>query len=166
MTHKPKKRRFYDDSNRQAFVRWRENTMKQMTAASSVLFAVSSAGMGYVLALLADEAKQPNIAGRLSFTVFAVSLALSFVAGVFLVINRLEDFRRTSNIVKLRDENDEARASGTQMPHPGLDDLRDESRLLGRLTWFLFYVQLFGIGVGGGAFMYLIWSLYGSRFTT
>jgi hypothetical protein len=166
MSGKVKKRKFYDDKNRQAFVHWRDNTMQHVTAASSVFFGLSAAGMGYVLALLDDETKHLGVAHCWPFRIFAASFALSFLAGIVLVIIRLEDFRKTSNIVKFRDENDEARALNRKIPHPDLDDLRDETSLLGRLTWMFFYVQLAGFGIGGVAFACFIWSLHHLKFTT
>jgi hypothetical protein len=166
MATKAKKRQFYCEQNRQAFNRWRDHTMKQMTAASTVFFGLSSAGLGYVLALLNDNTKPLAAAYSLPFRVFAWAFAVSFIAGIFLVINRLEDFRRTADIVKNRDENTEARDSDKPIPHPDLDDRREQTGLLGGLTWILFYTQLVGIGVGGGAFLWFIWSLYGSKLTT
>jgi hypothetical protein len=162
MATNTKKRQFYCEKNRQAFNRWRDHTIKQITAASAVLFGLSSAGLGYVLALLNDHGKQLDVAHSVSFGIFAAAFAISFVAGIFLVINRLDDFRKTAKIVKDRDENDEARATNRPIPHPDLDDQREETGLLGRSTWVLFYTQLAGIGIGGGAFLSLIiMSLYG-----
>lgn len=161
MANNAQKRQFFCEKNRQAFNRWRDHTIKQMTAASVVLFGLSSAGLGYVLALLNDHGKEFDTTHSLSFRIFAVAFAFSFVAGIFLVINRLEDFRKTAKIVKDRDENDEARAANKPAPHPDLDDQREETGLLGRFTWILFYIQLAGVGIGGGAFISLIMSLYG-----
>ncbi len=116
------------------------------------------------MALLDDEAKHPCVGHSVSFIIFAASFVVSFAAGVLLVINRLEDVRKTSNIVKFRDQNDEACALNEPIPHPDLDDSRAETRLLARFTWIFFYVQLAGIAIGGGAFVCFIWSLHGSKF--
>src|SRR5438270_1587073 len=151
MANQLKKRRFYCEKNRHAFNRWRDHAIKQMTAASAVIFGLSSAGLGYVLALLNDTAKRLDLAHNVFFEVFVAALTVSFIAGIVLVINRLDDFRKTSNIVKKRDENDEARANNKPIPNPDLDDEREESGLIGRLTWILFYTQLIGIGIGGFA---------------
>ena len=67
-----------------------------------------------------------------------VCLALSMLAGILLVLNRLRDFLLTTQLVKTRSQADAK-----------LSNLEDDVAGLGQLSWRLFWLQvwLFLIGL-------------------
>lgn len=154
MKKKPTTQKFKNDKNRDAFNHWRDHAIAQMTAASTMMFGLASAGLAYTLSQLAPAKSALFKSNELLFDLFTWAFAVSFAAAVILVINRLESFRKTANVVRLRDEEGSTEDLAT---------LRKGVRLMDHFTWALFYVQLLSFGFGGGAILILMWYLYTAR---
>src|SRR5690606_5290747 len=90
------------------------------------------------LGSLLPNAKCLLILGTCSLALLAGSVILA----IWCAINRLRDFRATAQIARLRSKNE-----------PVPPEARQETRILGQLTWRLFWWQLvlFGFGAGGVA---------------
>jgi uncharacterized membrane protein YhaH (DUF805 family) len=149
-----KRRKFKSDRNRDAFNRWHDHQINQITTVSATVFALASAGLGYSLSLLSDEKVTLLKANVPAIRLFTFAFAISFVAALLLVVNRLEDFRRTKNIVRLRDDDPQ---------HPELESRRRVVNRFERWTWILFYVQFIAFIVGGATIIVFFWYNYGSK---
>jgi ABC-type multidrug transport system fused ATPase/permease subunit len=154
MPGKSKKTRFKSDKNREAFARWRQLAIDQMTSASTMMFGLVSAGIAYAVALLSSDKSIVTAANAFTFKLFTWSFVISFVAAILLVFNRLQSFRNTAQIIKLRDD-----ASNSEE----LDDLRADVLFIDWRSWLLFYVELVTFAFGGGCFIAFLWNLYGTK---
>src|SRR5665213_3159805 len=92
---------FKSDKNRESFREWTAHRIEQMSAATSVIFVVSSAALGYALTLVSDDHVGPAKLGNLPFVFSVIAFLISFAAGIWVVYNRLISFRQTCEIIKL-----------------------------------------------------------------
>src|SRR5690606_36588222 len=77
--------------------------------------------------------------GKMLFTSGYIILSFCFVTGVLINISRLYDFRLTAKIARIRekDSNDEK-----------LSSLRERTERIGKLTWIIFWGQIFLFSTG------------------
>ena len=139
------RQRFKSDKNREAFNRWRDHAIEQITSASSMMFGLASAGLAYSLTMLSLEKSQIIQRHLSTFRFFTWAFAISFIAAFLLVFNRLEGFRKTAEIVRARDARDAGESSNIQ----DVNDLREESGFIDAITWVLFYTQFLSFLAGG-----------------
>lgn len=124
----------------ESFVRWQGITREQFTVASSVVFGLAVSALGYLATTLLDDKVV-----RVTCLQFASVLLLtaSVGAGIFVVINRLRDFRGTTRMVKLRE-------SGKQSDE--VAKLETWTNKLGVRSWRLFWAQVWTFFFGVAAF--------------
>ena len=126
------------NNNMDSFIRWQGRTIEQMGYAINVLLITTIAIIGFVVnQLLKNELccyHQLLLLGGLSV------LILCFIIILILILNRLLDFRITTQIAKKREKENEDKIR--------LEKMRDESRLRGRATWFLLYASVILLCVG------------------
>lgn len=94
--------------NRERSIRWQSNTNQQLGHANNLLLAFAVATMGFEFNLLVS---QPPESLRCLVPGFAISLmflGLSFVVGVLVTFNRLEDFRQSAAAARADEDNDAA----------------------------------------------------------
>ena len=125
----------------ESFVRWQGITRDYFSNVSNLVLGLATGLLAFLVSGL--TASQPNskcllIVGTLSL----VLLAASVVLAVWCAINRLRDFRATAQIARSRSKDE-----------PVPSDARQESKIMGQLSWRLFWWQLvlFGLGAGGVA---------------
>ncbi len=123
-----------------SFVRWQGITIAQLTFAINVILGFSGAALAFGANLLIREEFQPVGWARCAFVGSLVALLLSIGLGVWCVVNRLRDFRATTQAARKR----EAGASPED-----IEPLRTLYTRLGRRTWVLFWWQIgtFLVGV-------------------
>ena len=138
-----------NDSGR-SFARWQTITRDQLTYAINLILGLSVAALGFELSLVlnwkVNDLACTNIwAPLVSCTFVATSalsvliLAMSICIGIFVITNRLRDFRLTQEIARRREDN----ATDQE-----LDADRKQSLVLGDRTWVLFTRQICSFGVG------------------
>lgn len=117
----------------ESFLRWQERTLQQMGAVTNALLLMTTATIGFVMNFLLNNrvccwTQFLLITGLLSLILCVVVLSIQS-------INRLIDFRKTTQIAKDKDSTD-------------VTDLRAETDIHGKYTWGLLYlgVVLFVIG--------------------
>ena len=142
---------FKSDKNRKSFQRWSDHRINQLTAATSLMFAISSAALGYMLSVFSDEEIPIDKVATWRFALAVLAFLISFICGILLVFNRLKAFRQTCEIIKLRDQGDDYRR---------LEKLRDEGDASDLWTWRLFKIQFWSFGLGG--FLFILYT-FGSR---
>ena len=127
------------------FRRWQAVTIAQLGYAINLIFTFSTATLGFELTLVMHGDLAKSCFSRwLSFS-SCLALTTSIGLGVWCVVNRLSDFRKTARIARCREK-----------PRPTLAKLEAtvkrlqlEVRKLGERTWTLFWWQVgtFAAGV-------------------
>jgi hypothetical protein len=124
----------------ESFVRWQGITRDYFSSVSNLVLGLATGLLAFLVSGLASS--QPNTKCLIVGTVSLAWLAASVVLAVWCAINRLRDFRATAQIARSRSE------AGTDP-----SGARQESKIMGQLSWRLFWWQLvlFGFGAGGVA---------------
>jgi len=152
--HPSDHRPFKSDHNRAAFNRWHDQQIGQLSRVSANVFTLASAGLAYSLSLLADDNTELLRRNLATVRLFSVLFACSFVCAMAFALNRLEDFRRTKNLIRLRDDDPN---------HPELPRRRRTLDRIGVATWVLFYLQFGSFCLGSLAILVFIWCNYASK---
>lgn len=124
--------------NRERSIRWQSNSLQQQGHANNLLLAFAVATMGFEFNLLVS---QPPGSLRCLVPGFAVSLlflGLSFIVGVLVIVNRLEDFRQSAKAARADEDNDVAEHATHS----------EKAKELGQKTKCCFAVQLWMFGIG------------------
>jgi hypothetical protein len=119
-----------------SFVRWQATTLAQFGYVANLTLALAVATLGFQVNLLLHEGFVPP---KCLFTAAILTTMISVGLGLWLAINRLQDFRITARIARMREGGDISSK---------LDALRARSKKLGKRTWCLFRWQLSAFGVG------------------
>jgi hypothetical protein len=132
----------------------RDHQIKQLGAASNTLFALASAGLRYSLSLLSESSKSLVANNTACIRLFTCAFAVSFLLGFLSIFNRLEDFRRSKERHKRRDESHDAAEVKT---------IYRTTRRIGAWTWGLLYAQALFFAFGGGTIIYFWIANYGKK---
>jgi hypothetical protein len=108
------------------------------------MFAISSAALGYMLAIFSNEKIPVEKVATFPFVFGAAAFAISLLCGILLVFNRLDAFRETCEIIKLRDKEDRSES---------LDEKRDENDATDSWTRLYFKTQFLSFVTGGICFV-------------
>lgn len=120
-------------------VRWQGRTIEQLGYAVNLILGLSVAALGYEISIIlnADIMRLPW--QNCLIVVSLISLVVSTLSGLACVINRLSDFRLTTDITRKREKG----ASDED-----LEKLRSSSKKFGKRAWMLFWVQILSFGAG------------------
>lgn len=127
--------------NRESSIRWQGRTIEQFGYALNLILGLSVAVLGFESSLLLDETLNKWAGWQNCMLILSLLLMLLSVAlGLACVINRLRDFRATTEIARNREDG----ASELE-----LQPLRIFTRTLGERTWLLFRGQIttFSLGI-------------------
>lgn len=122
------------------FSRWQMKTLEERGKVISLLLSLSLATIGFIVNLIIKQEIHFTHCCSKTFIVIGIFLLLLCVVALLLLsINRLKDFRETTEIIK-------ARKNST--PEAGIKKLKDENDKTGKLTlsWFNKTVYLFLLG--------------------
>ena len=120
-------------NNRGSFIRWQAITLNQLTYAVNLFLTLSVATLGFSMDLLRDKHFTPEGHSRCLFLFATLLILLSIIVGILCVINRLRDFRVTTKVARMRENNQPA------------DEIAPYVLLyetLGKRTWSLFWAQI------------------------
>lgn len=125
----------------ESFVRWQAVTRDYFSTVSNLVLGLATGLLAFLVSGLLSSLSTTKcllVVGAVSLVLLASSVALA----VWCAINRLRDFRATAKIARSRSKGE-----------PVSPDARLESRIMGQLSWRLFWWQLvlFGFGAVGGA---------------
>ena len=135
------------------FTKWQDKQINLLNICINLNFTIVIAISGFIISNY-DKALFKNhlILGNISLTKSSLFLlATSATIGVFALISRLNDFRITKDIIKLRRrkfeiENDIKHETSEIMSIDAIKNKIDNAvlwtSLLGNLTWLLFYLQI------------------------
>lgn len=133
-----------------SFIRWQSITIAQLTYAVNLVLGFSVAALAFQVTTLLNEKFNPVSWQKCAFSLSLLTLLVSAGLGIWCVINRLRDFRATTKVARMREQE----KSETEMePHRVL------YRKLGKKTWWLFWWQIGTFGVG---ILLLVFGIAGS----
>lgn len=122
-----------DTKPNESFVRWQAITLSQLSYSINLILTFSVAALGFGVTLALNDGFEPEEGG---LAILALSLLLLLASGAFGIwgtINRLRDFRATTAITRMRDNNEKQEET---------QKLRALARGLGRRTWGIFWWQI------------------------
>ncbi|MNF69862.1 hypothetical protein D3C84_517540 [compost metagenome] len=125
----------------ESFVRWQGITRDYFSSVSNLVLGLATGLLAFLVSGLTSY--QPITKCLLAVGTFsAVILAASVALAVWCAINRLRDFRATAKIARSHWKGE-----------PIAPEDRQESKVMGQLSWRLFWWQLvlFGFGSAGVA---------------
>lgn len=128
-----------EKKNRESSIRWQGRTIEQFGYAINLILGLTIAAIGYELSLVLNEKFSGSGWQNCLFGISIVALALSAGVGLLGVVNRLRDFRATTETARKREDG----ASDLE-----LQPLRTLTDKLGERTWLLFWWQVSAFGVG------------------
>ena len=134
-------------THKESFVRWQDITITQLGYAVNLCLTFSTAALGLSLSLLTNSAFNPSGTGKFFFDVSLLSLVVSIACGIYCVINRLADFRKTRGIALSREEMESENIPDDQI-NGALAERREQSKKKGKVTWAFLRIQLIAFGVG------------------
>lgn len=123
-----------------SFVRWQSIMIAQLTYAINLILSFSVATLAFQISLLLNKDFTPLSWQKCGFSVSLLLLIASVALGLWCVINRLRDFRATTEVARERENG----ANESE-----LEPLRAIYRRLGKMTVGIFWWQVatFGLGV-------------------
>jgi hypothetical protein len=130
-----------------SFIRWQGIALTQLGYAVNLILTLATASLGFAIALIKDKDFTPGCWGKCFLILSQLSLLASVGLGIWCVVNRLLDFRKTK---------DNARDQEYLTAHPEREEVRktlekrrEETGKLGKRTWRIFWWQTgtFGLGV-------------------
>lgn len=124
--------------NNDSFVRWQNIRIAQLGFANNLLIALAVALVGFTLEFIQADELILNCIQKILFWIGIVLCVISMALGVFVVINRLEDFKLTAQIARKRETENTS----------GINEDRAVTDKLGKKTWncFIWQVVTFSIG--------------------
>ncbi len=136
------------------FVRWQKYTIEQLTFALNLFLGLSVGSLAFGVTLLQNESFSFSGCSKVAFSGGLIALVLSVVSGCVAVVTRLLDFRYTARKV---------RADKKYNPESEAGVYSYRSKILGQLTWRLFWFQLFSFSVGLIGLIVALYSKYGVK---
>lgn len=126
--------------NRESSIRWQGRTIEQFGYSLNLILGLAVAAMGFELSILLNKELERDVWQNCLFATSMLSLLVSVAVGLGCVINRLRDFRATTQTAR---EREDGKSALELLP------LRSFTRSLGNRTWLLFWWQIgtFGVGV-------------------
>jgi hypothetical protein len=109
--------------------------------AVGLILSFAGASLAFGLSLVKDDSYVPSCWSKAFVMAYIVSFLLSLVFGIWCVVNRLRDFRKTRSIARDREEWARENVSEPEI-EARLAIRRDETDKLGKTTWRLFWVQI------------------------
>lgn len=145
---KREKHKFYNER----FVRWQQLTIGQLSLTNNLFLGLNLGFLGFL-------ATQSGLTFSSTCWIFMIqvltllSLGVSFVTGVYIVLNRLNDFRKTTQLVKNRKDNfeiDKKLKSSDRIKSIefNIANLKTETDKLGETTWSLLKLQIWAFTIG------------------
>lgn len=130
---------FFKTMNDKRYIRWQRYTISQFTFALNLFLGLAVGALAFAAVLIKDESFVVDSCQKLFFFVGLVGLCMSVIAGCAAVVSRLMDFRLTAQKIR-----------------KGLKGVKDnelgvysyKTKLLGRLSWRLFWFELVTFGIG------------------
>ena len=135
------------------YIRWQSYTISQLTFALNLFFGMSAGSLAFAFTLIKDKEFILTGCPRLFFQISLISLCVAILTSCGAVVSRLLDFRFTARKIR-SDETANNEESGVY---------NYKSKILGNLTWRLFWLQLASLSIGLVGLIIGVMFGYGSR---
>lgn len=142
--------------NNEVRARWDEARREQFGATATTVFTLASAAIAYISSLLTEDKAQFGGAGTCFFFWTIITLIISLGLGVAAMVTRLEDFRATARIVRLRDSSD-------AKDQADVVRLRSRASRFGTISYFLLYGQITVFAIGATLLALAVWHIFYNR---
>jgi hypothetical protein len=134
------------------FVRWQQLTIGQLSFTNNLF-------LGFNLGFIGFFVTQFGLTFSCVCWIFNIQiltllgLGTSFVTGIILVINRLKDFRKTTQLIKNRKQKFEIehnlkKSDNLESVKSTISNLKNETDKLGKITWKLLNWQIWTFLIG------------------
>lgn len=141
-------------ASKNSFVRWQSTTITQLTYSVNLILGLSVAALGFQVTLLLNKDFQPMGCQKCSFGFSILMLLLAIGLGILCVINRLRDFRATTEAARLQE---------AEKPEEEIQPYRDLYEKLGKRTWSLFWWQIGTFGAGIIFTIIALWAAFSQK---
>ncbi len=123
---------------------WQDKRINQLGTTNNLILTFSLGALYFILDLYKGIELKYCI-HNLIFIIALIALFISLLSAILLNLNRLKDYRETSQIVRKRD-------------NENVDDLRNDNKKTGEKTWSLLNWQLwsFFTGIALTSILYII----------
>lgn len=129
----------------ESFIRWQELTLNHFSSVINLILTLATGLLAFQSSLLLERHFYSYYA--FLFTIISLGTLITSIAlGLWCTVNRLIDFRLTARISRQKD--------GISK----IQELRDKSKVFGKVTWCLFWGQMifFLTGASCGVFAVII----------
>ncbi|MFI5095377.1 MAG: hypothetical protein ACHQIK_18225 [Candidatus Acidiferrales bacterium] len=148
--------------NEGSYVRWQSIAIDQLGYSVGLVLSFATASLGFAVALVKDQNYAPGCWGKAAMLASIASLITSIGLGLWCVINRLRDFRKTRGIARDREDLKRNHVSEDEIDGR-LRERRVETRRLGERTWQLFWWQIGTLASGFAALTVAILITYRTK---
>ncbi|WP_299065529.1 hypothetical protein [uncultured Polaribacter sp.] len=113
-------------------MKWQDIRIKQLGYANNLIIALAVAVLGFAINFIQTEDLILSSFQKKLFWVASSLIIISIGLGIFVILNRLEDFKLTAKIARKREKNE----------RDGIEDDRLKSERMGKKTWNSFIWQI------------------------
>jgi hypothetical protein len=131
------------------FPRWQKIAIDHLSYTVNLILTLTIATLGYWFLLLKDRDFIPASSSKCTMLLSLIALSFSAICGFACIINRMWDFRGTAK-----------RAHGDAHTDSSTKEYLDG---LGRITWMMFYCQLFVFVLGVALLAVSLLLTYGGK---
>ncbi len=115
-----------------SYLKWQDIRIKQLGYANNLIIALAVAVLGFAINFIQTEDLILSSFQKKLFWVASSLIIISIGLGIFVILNRLEDFKLTAKIARKREKNE----------RDGIEDDRLKSERMGKKTWNSFIWQI------------------------
>lgn len=115
-----------------SYLKWQDIRIKQLGYANNLIIALAVAVLGFAINFIQTEDLILSSFQKKLFWVASSLIIISIGLGIFVILNRLEDFKLTAQIARKREKNE----------RDGIEDDRLKSERMGKKTWNSFIWQI------------------------
>ena len=125
------------DAKKETFVRWQSVTQKHFSSVVNLVLGLSTGLLAFQANLLIENSSI-NLRSQQIIVFSIISLCISLLSALFCALNRLTDSRKTAQIARKKMNGDSE----------GLEELREEVKIIGNRTWKCLEAQLIFFALG------------------
>ena len=137
------------------YSKWENHRIVQLSFINNLIIGLSIALIGYVFNFIEPSNIIFNCTQKFFFWVGILLNIISVAIGIFVAINRLEDFRLTAKIARNREKN----------IRENIQADRNETKIIGKKTWNRFVWQIATFGISFLCFSIVILIEYWDKLT-
>lgn len=134
------------NNEEQSFIRWQGRTIEQLGFVNNLLIFLATGMLTFQIQLAIREVSF-TILDKCTIMFSILLIFASLMLGCYLAYNRLLSFRLTAQVARKRETG----------KREGIEDLRNEVKILDQRTWCLLSAQI--LSFGSGALLLMIFSI-------